>query len=189
MLGQSAFDRVCQETFTTVLDIGCGLGTHSELFSKLGKRVTSIDLSGRYGKAIQANYVDYTIEDSFDCVWCCHVLEHQHNVQQFLRKIHSELRENGILAITVPPLKHEIVGGHVTLWNAGLLIYNLVLAGFDCKQAKIKTIDYDVSVILNKKSIVIPELVHDRGDIETLRPYFPDFFYHGVNGQIEEYNW
>jgi len=189
MLGRSAFDRVCQETFTTVLDIGCGQGTHSELFRELRKTVTSIDLSGRYSSAINANYIDYPFNQLFDCIWCCHVLEHQHNVQQFLQKIHSELKENGLLSITVPPLKHEIVGGHVTLWNAGLLVYNLVLAGFDCTDVKIKTIDYDVSIILNKKSITLPKLKHDKGDIETLKYYLPEFFYHGVNGQILEYNW
>lgn len=189
MLGDTAFSRLCQEEFSTVLDIGCGVGTHSELFKSLNKTVTSIDLSGRYPSAINKNYIDYHFDQQFDCVWCCHVLEHQHNVQAFLQKIHKELKETGLLAITVPPLKHEIVGGHVSLWNAGLLVYNLVLAGFDCSDVKIKTIDYNVSVILNKKSIVLPELKHDRGDIETLKPYLPEFFYHGVDGQIDEYNW
>lgn len=188
-MGESAFSRLCLEEFTTVLDIGCGVGTHCELFKSLGKSVTAIDLSGRYSGAINKSYIDHQFDRQFDCIWCCHVLEHQHNVQLFLQKIHSELKENGLLAITVPPLKHQIVGGHVTLWNAGLLLYNLVLAGFNCSDAKIKTIDYDISIILNKQSITIPELKHDRGDIEILKSYLPDFFYHGVNGRISQYNW
>ena len=171
------------------MDIGCGVGTHCDKFKDLGKSVVAIDLSNRYSDAINENYIDYQFNKQFDCVWCCHVLEHQHNVQLFLQKIHSELKENGLLAITVPPLKHEIVGGHVTLWNAGLLIYNLVLAGFDCSHARIKTIGYDISIILNKNSITIPKLKHDRGDIETLKSYLPEFFYHGVDGQILDYNW
>ena len=60
-----------------------------------------------------------------------HVLEHQFDPQRFLRKIYECLNPDGVLALTVPPRKDEIVGGHVSLWNGGLLLYHLVLAHLD----------------------------------------------------------
>ena len=81
-------------TFQTVLDVGCGEGLHAEAFLKAGKTVTAID----YGKseyfskrhaslqAIVADFNTYAFEEPFDCVWCSHVLEHQLNVNVFLKK-------------------------------------------------------------------------------------------------------
>jgi hypothetical protein len=81
-------------------------------------------------------------------VWCSHVLEHQPNAGLFLAKLIRDCRDGGILAITVPPAKTEIVGGHVSLWNAGLLLYRLALTGIDCRDARVKTYGYNVSVIV-----------------------------------------
>ena len=67
-----------------------------------------------------------------------HVLEHQRNVGAFLERLHALLVEGGVLAITVPVHPRErLIAGHLTSWNAGLLCYNLVLAGFDCRAARV----------------------------------------------------
>ena len=80
-----------------------------------------------------------------------------------------------MLCVTVPPAKQRISGGHVSLWNAGLLLYHLVLAGFDCSQAETMRYDYNVSVIVKKRTIdVLNRLVFDAGDISTIRPYLPE---------------
>ena len=103
------------------------------------------------------------------------------------KKIHSLLNEGGYLAIIVPPRKPFIVGGHVTLWNAGLVLYNLILAGFDCsEECYIKQYDYNIGIIIKKKSIdKFPEgLSMDKGDIELLNKYFPLDVKHGFNGDI-----
>ena len=136
--------------FDSVLDVGCGTGRHSRLFQQAGKQVTAIDIYPGLEGAVQADYLRHEFAAPFDCVWVSHVLEHQLNVNQFLTKVFRDLKEGGILALTIPPLKHEIVGGHVTLWNAGLLLYNLILAGFDCSQAAIKCYGYNISVIMPK---------------------------------------
>ena len=78
-------------------------------------------------------------------------MEHQINVNSFLEKIRKDLKEDGFLCITVPPAKHKMVGGHVTIWNPLLLIYNVVLAGFDCKNVAVKKYDYNISLFLRKK--------------------------------------
>lgn len=193
-------------TFETVLDIGCGEGTHSEILLRAGKKVTGIDWGesiyfkkNRHNPNIETIVNDintWDTERQFDCIWCSHVLEHQPNVNLFLKKINSLLKPDGILAITVPPLSSVIGGGHVSFWNAGLLLYNLVLAGFDCSDASIKTYCYDISVIIKKRNIKLPSLLMDYGEIELLKPFLPknllfdseapeNYF----EGNIEELNW
>ena len=106
-----------------------------------------------------------------------------------MKKCFDDIDEGGIFAVTVPPLKHEIVGGHVTLWNAGLLLYQLILAGFDCSSASVKTYGYNISVIVRKKAATLPRLRMDFGDIEALSHYFPFPVANGFDGRILEVNW
>jgi hypothetical protein len=89
----------------------------------------------------------------------------------------------------VPPAKHEIVGGHLSIWNAGLLTYNLVLAGIDCSQIRIKRYGYNISAIVHNRRITLPALRNDSGDLEILKPYLPAWLRDGVNGDIAEWNW
>jgi len=174
--------------FTAVLDIGCGLGQHKKIFEDNGKQVTAIDLWSKAKDVITMNYMDWFSNIQFDCIWCCHVLEHQLNINSFLKKIHRELKEGGVLAITVPPMKPQIVGGHVSIWNTGLVLYNLVLAGFDCTKPVIKTYNYNISVIVEKKTIELPKnLKYDNGDLEKLSMFFPSFMKQNFNGNIQEY--
>ena len=151
--------------FDKVLDVGCGAGAQSEIFLRHGKQVTAVD----YGRsvyfdknpgtvrAVIGDFVDLDFEAQFDCVWASHVLEHQLNVNRFLKKVNSVTREGGVVCITVPPLDHMIRGGHVSLWNGGLLLYNMVLAGFDCRDTCISTYGYNISLIVRKKTATMPE--------------------------------
>lgn len=196
LLAEETLDKLLQaHRFESVLDVGCGTGRHSRLFQQAGKQVTAIDIYPGLEDAVKADYLRHEFAAPFDCVWVSHVLEHQLNVNQFLTKVFRDLKEEGILALTIPPLKHEIVGGHVTLWNAGLLLYNLILAGFDCSRAAIKCYGYNISIILPKISAPIPwdQLRYDTGDIETLAPFFPKVdemqWAQSFNGRIKQLNW
>lgn len=205
-LGTQAMQRLLDAyDFRTVLDVGSGDGCHAACFMDAGKVVTTID----YGRSpsflrkstgiqtIIADFNGYAFPDPFDCVWCCHVLEHQLDAHTFLRGLHRAVKEGGILAITIPPFRETIVGGHVSFWNAGLLLYRLVLAGFDCREASLLRYGYNISVILRKQSVdVLPALVYDAGDIKTIRPYLPACiaFVDSSNdtpfdGAIHEINW
>lgn len=185
------FIKTCkEENVISILDIGAGDQTHSNIFRKEGFSVitndikTNADLIGLY---IELPKLDQKI----DAIWCAHVLEHQRNVGFFLDRVFSDLRDSGILCITVPPLKHKIVGGHLTLWNAGLLLYNLILAGFDCSEAKIAMYGNNISIIIKKKTAKIPGLYYDRGDIKLLHQFFPKSLKakEGFDGQISQLNW
>ena len=194
--------------FKTILDIGSGAGKHSKILRACGKKVTELDLGKSYysnnrkeKNFICGNYLNIKFNKSFDAIWACHVLEHQLNPNLFLKKINKDLKKDGILAITIPPLKDYIVGGHVSLWNAGLVLYHLILAGFNCKNVNIRKYGYNITIILKKEKIKLPKLVYDYGDVEKLLSYFPKdlgikfgkinnkLILEGFNGNIEKLNW
>jgi SAM-dependent methyltransferase len=168
------------------------------VFAEQGKKVSAVDL-GRsdyfkeHAESVEFIECDYTQADiprQFDLVWASHVLEHQPNAQLFLKKLIANCREGGVLAITVPPLKYEIVGGHVSLWNAGLLLYHLVLAGIDCREARVLQYLYNISVIVTKRTIAeMPLLTFDKGDIHLLNAYFPQGLDEPFDGNIKRLNW
>ncbi len=208
MLGLLALQKLLEEyKFETILDVGAGSGLHTKMFLKYGKSVTAIDFGkSRFAEnRIIHNKIEYHIGDimehnfnkTFDCIWCCHVLEHQLNANLFLTRLNRLINEGGVLAITVPPAKSKIVGGHVSLWNIGLLLYNLVLAGFNCRDAIAAQYSNNLSILVQKESIDIhPHLVYDTGDIMTISKYLPKSInfnqYNNPDtfeGNIQNINW
>lgn len=184
MFSEEALNKLLADyKFETVLDIGSGSGVHADIFRRNGKFVIPIDWKDG------VRYETMQLSEPVDCIWASHVLEHMHDVGFALDKMRHDLRPGGVLAVTVPPLKHEIVGGHVSLWNAGLLLYRLILAGFDCSQAAVRSSGYNVSVIVRRKDARLPELAHDAGDIERLAHLFPMPVAQGFDGRIESVNW
>lgn len=185
--------------FKTVLDIGSGAGEHARLLRHLGKTVTTIDLNR--DADIMGDYATTPIDDTFDVVWCSHVLEHQRNVGSFLEKLAGNLADDGILAISVPTHPAErMVAGHVTAWNAGLLVHNLVLAGFDCRDAILST-TVDLSLIVRKRPARAADVGGAAGsgaDLDPgsggdpfgpIAPFFPFPVTHGGNAVVEDWNW
>jgi hypothetical protein len=175
--------------FETVLDIGAGYGLHTATFREFDKIVTPTDLFGRIEGLVTGNYMNIEFEPH-DLTWASHILEHQLNSHLFLKKMRRETKVGGYACVTVPPMKHKIVGGHVSMWNAGLLMYHMVLAGFDCKEAAIKKYGYNISVIAQAKEFELPHnLEFGSGDIEKLKEWLPPFAVHNFDGNINEYNW
>lgn len=189
-------------SFKSVLDIGTGEGLHADVFLEHGKQVTAIDFGNSIYFDKNKNRVSVIVGDfnkvdfseKFDCVWCSHILEHQLNTGIFLGRIHDVLNEGGVLAITVPPGKNMVVGGHVGYWNGGLLLYNLVMAGFDCSTASILRYGYNISLLVVKRAITLPtDLAYDAGDLRRLRGFLPERIkYHtddSFDGDIRQLNW
>jgi len=191
--------------FETVLDIGSGQGLHSNVFLDHGFSVTALD----YGDSvylrkaegdfrvvpIRGDFNTHNFSNKFDAIWCSHVLEHQLNPHNFLKKIYSILEEQGVLAITVPPYRNTCVGGHVGNWNAGLLLYNLVLAGFDCSDASILKYGFNITVIVTKRQAICNDLSFDSGDLRKIKKFLPPLSFYSnadddpFNGNIFKLNW
>lgn len=211
LAGAALQKLLTEHAFHTVLDVGAGAQRHAQVFARHGKAVTAVDFGSsvyhRQKVAMRTGEIAEILGDfnllqfdtPFDCVWASHVLEHQLDAHQFLRKLVALTKDGGILAITVPPFKHEIVGGHVSFWNAGLLLYRLVLAGCDCAQASCLAYGYNISVIVRKRPIADLDalrLEFDAGDIRKLRRYLPPQIAYTSNalddpfdGNIVRLNW
>lgn len=187
MLAHECLKKVLEyDNINEILDIGSGQGIHAEIFKKNGKKVTTINLNPPAD--IVGDYMNIDV-GKFDAIWVSHVFEHVLNPHLFLKKCFNDLKENGVLAITVPPLKHQIVGGHINLFNEGILLYRLILAGFNCNQARVGSYGYNLSIIINKKQADLPKLSMDNGDIEKLKKFFPVEVHQNFDGRLGNINW
>jgi len=187
--------------FDTVLDIGAGPDTYiADFFIKNGKIVYAIDIKKQNSYKhknyhfIEGDFMTHVFSQKFDAVWASHVLEHVQNTGLFLDKVYDLIKDDGIFFCIVPPHKTQIVGGHVTIgWNIGILMYNLLLCGFDVKQGRFKKHGYNIAAFVNKRSDkILPDGLHrDFGDIEILKEYWPDedYFRQNFEGDILEWNW
>ena len=180
--------------FETVLDIGSGEGEHTRFFRHYGKEVYSVDLAP--GADYVGDFNELVLDRQFDVVWCSHVLEHQRNVGTFLEKIYAAVKDDrGILAITVPVHpRSNLLCGHITSWNAGLLCYNLVLAGFDCREARALQTSFELGLIVRKKRAVAPEIgpsaaFHMPDQLDKLARFFPFPVAQGANAEVLDINW
>ena len=127
---------------TAVLDIGVGKGKHAFSFLAQGSKVTGVDVQPPPLQHVLYEHKEESFEladfgdRKYDLVWCSHTLEHVPNVQAFLIKIASLLKEDGMLYIAVPTDDQKRFHvGHLTLWNPLLLMYNLVCAGINAREA------------------------------------------------------
>lgn len=169
-------------SIVTVLDVGSGAGHHARHMRDAGKTVITNSLIPPAD--IIGDFMDIDDINKVNAIWAAHVLEHQPNPNLFLRKCFDLLDDDGILFLTVPPLKHDVVGGHLNLYNAGILIYQCIMAGFDCSEATIMHYSYNISLIVRKKEAVLPELKMDEGDIELLARFFPFEAKQGFDGRL-----
>jgi len=188
-------------SFETVLDIGSGAGDHAKVLHKYQKKVTALDFgtslyAQKKGNSydeieyIEVDFFAYKPSHKFDCVWASHVLEHQTNPGLFISKCMQLVKEDGIIAITIPPMEENVLGGHLTNWNAGLLLYNLVFNGIDCSDCSIMSYGYNISVIVRNRKRPTADLTYDNGDINKLLQYFPECINtEPFDGRIRNWNW
>ncbi len=187
-LAQSDYALSCilKYKFETVLDVGAGSLRHSEKFQRAGKIVTALDLGGSVYfnemettsepgiELILEDFMFYKSVRKWDLIWASHILEHQTDVGNFLKKIISFCSEGGYICLTVPIPHRNLWSGHLSLWTPGLLVYNLVVCGVDASNAEVVFGNGEFSVILSPKKVPLPEnLVFDQGDLGKLKHLLP----------------
>lgn len=176
--------------FEEILDVGTGRQTHAKIFRALGKKVITIDPV--FDADYKMDYLDFKPEKQYEAIFCSHVLEHQRNVGVFLDKLFNDLQDGGILALSVPcVVNHQISSGHSNWFNSNMLLYHLILAGFDCKDAKILVYGYNLSVILKKKSNGLKRFSFAL-ELDDIAEFFPDdvnISDRGINGAHGNINW
>lgn len=198
--GEFSIQKIVQNlNFKTVLDVGSGEGLQKRFFESLGKKVSTCDYG--FEKAAHCNhksnaydyvgnFINIDIDQKFDFVFSSHVLEHQRNVALFLEKKIDCCKPSGYICTVVPIRKPFITGGHCSIWNPGLLLYNFVLSGIDCSESYLEQRDYDICLVVPNKKFDIKShhLTYDRGDVDKLMKYFPFDLTEPFNGDIMKIN-
>lgn len=195
-------EMACRIPFDGILDVGFGNGAASLFFRQAGRKVIAVDrdISFRGAPLAQMKDAGITVLESafeelkldapVDAIWLSHVLEHTLDTGTFLKKAHALLSPEGWLFVMVPPFKHEVVGGHVTPgWNIGILMYVLLVSGFDIKNGHFVRHGYNVCGFVQKARNELPPLNFDRGDIERTKTWWPMDVAQGFDGNIQSMNW
>jgi len=179
-----------------VLDIGCGGNIkpmlHTPRMRQAKLSVDALDMNAARA-TIHAKFEDYDFpDDHYDGVWASHMLEHAENVGEFLQKCRRILKPGGIFAVTVPPIGfsgHLLVPGHLSLWTPALLCYNLIVAGWDLRNARLGTYEKNISVVVPREDAKLPKLSSCRGDIEKLQAFFPTAVSHACDANLPDTRW
>lgn len=112
------FDRIIpfdQIAGKKVLEVGCGVGFHTELMAGAGAEVTAIDLSPRAIEATRARAAlkgfnadireqdveSLDVEAAYDFIWSWGVLHHSSRTGLALRRLHRALKPGGQLRFMV----------------------------------------------------------------------------------------
>ncbi len=187
-----------------VLDLGAGRCEASRRFAEAGCTVTAVGMHfDRYlngpvraelealGVSLHESSIEaYTSSERFDALWAAHILEHQRNPGWFLERCLDLVQPGGWLLLSVPPGKTQVVSGHVTVWFPGLLLYNLVLCGLDCRNIHMRKIGYNIVAFVRNIRLPLPPLSSSLGDIELLADRFPEGLgRQGFEGEFDQLNW
>ena len=183
--------------FSNILDIGAGTGWVSDIFLQHGKKVAATFLIANSPSKGVHNLGAVPIDDmsviksgSFDAIWASHVLEHTPNPGKALSECHRILQENGYLFLSVPPFKHNVVGGHLsTGWNIGIMVYLLSIFGFDVREGSFIKHGYNIAAFVRKSIRPDISLEFSQNDMPLLKKYLPDWIHQNVYGNVKSYNW
>lgn len=171
-----------------VLDVGVGKGDHAIAFIGQKSRVTGIDPRPPhphldehvYYTHVEGPYETAEFEEQFDLIWCSHTLEHIPNVQHFLVKLQSWLKPGGWLFIGVPSdRQRRLHVGHLTLWTPAHLAYNLVCAGWNCKDAIWYTDYLTIGMVVQNTGVIdLSWRTSLPGEVSQLNQYMPKYIRH-----------
>jgi len=95
----------------SLLDIGSGTGHFAAMMKKAGWNVKAIEINAKarltssktFGLEVYApSEISAFEKESLDCVTLWHVLEHLHDPENYLLKIHTLLKPEGICLVALP---------------------------------------------------------------------------------------
>lgn len=177
-----------------ILDIGCGYGTYSVLFSIFGAReVIGIDalegsiegfnmlLSIDTSVKVKAEVGDeYSLgEERFDIIFCSEMLSHVHEVRPFIKEITKHINPDGTLFIT---------DGNNML-NPYSLLYTSLYKGVVCEyKGGVAFADFKPSYLEQRKEIIQKEFPNlDEKKVAKLARKTRGLWGNGISRAVKEY--
>lgn len=127
----------------SILDIGCGQGVALKLFQDNGFVATGITLNDEDVRIckekgfnvfkMDQSFLDFP-DETFDCVWCRHCLEHSIFPYFTLAEISRVLKSQGFLYVEVPSpdtsSRHESNQNHYSVLGKSMWMQLLYRSGF-----------------------------------------------------------
>jgi 2-polyprenyl-3-methyl-5-hydroxy-6-metoxy-1,4-benzoquinol methylase len=120
-------EKITGKTKGTLLDIGSGTGYFAAEMKNAGWHVTGLEPDADARKiAEEENQINLSSTDrlfllpekSFDVITLWHVLEHVHDLKNYVRKFKNLLKENGKLFVAVPNYKSYDATVYKEYWAA-----------------------------------------------------------------------
>jgi len=127
----------------------------------LGRVARAPDMQGPLSK--------YELETPVDAIYVSERLEKQLNLHEYLVSLRMMLKLNGWAAFNVALAHHEMIDYNVNLFTEGQLLYNLVMAGWNCRDAVVIKDFRFISVLVRR--LDVPHQLD--GTINSLSPYMP----------------
>lgn len=113
-----------------ILDYGCGSGYGAQMLSKYAQSVTATDIDKEavdyareryYSDNIDFKHISELPDKKFDVITSFQVIEHVSNDMEYIRKLKSKLKPNGVLLISTPNKTNRLFNYVQKPWN----IYHL----------------------------------------------------------------
>lgn len=196
--GLEAALRLCETPFgASLIDIGAGNTDHGAFFRKFYPEYFTNDFIQKPDPYhIEGDIFDVPIDRKFDVVYASNVLEHQKDVGAFIKRLMAICNDGGYIALIVPiQHHHKLLFGHLTSWTPGILIYNMVMAGLDCAEAKVCRGKYEISVIVqNKPAAQVSDIARSAAagwpeEMDQIKRYFPFDFFAGCTADMDSIRW
>lgn len=177
VFGGHAFDQLLATTsFRRILLANTPDATLAEALRSASKQVEE--------KTVADSDETAASTSPYDVVWTS-ALHRVRNPGVFIDNLKKYLIPGGTLVINAPCANNALGSGNLTMWNAGLIIYNLVRAGIDCKHARVCTTKTIVSVIVTLTGRYVPPDI----SFNTLGDFFPIPIAQHFDGRISLVNW
>lgn len=176
--------------FNSVIDVGCGKGDFFHYLNNKNIKVdgTGIDMMDEADvlykdfKYVKSNFNDYESDEKFDLLYTSHTIEHNPDTETFLKNFFKHGKDGGLFCIIWPPPKPQVVGGHVHIFNLGIMLYNIIRTGIDCSKVKLIKVGYNLCIVGEYSYFKLQQLTYNRFEIDMLKNYFPFKAYQAFNG-------
>lgn len=99
----------------------------------------------------------------------CERLQKQDNLHDYLVALRQAVAVDAPVALVVPNAHHELIDDHVNLFTAGTLIYSLVRAGWNCREAEVSYDGRFINVLVHRLDVPEPW----PQTVEQIKAYVP----------------